>query len=85
MATGTKNAKSVMTTIRIPHDQMEALKAAAQAERRSLANYLVTAGLTRIKAKEIAGLSSDMVPVAVASAQPAEAAEATLRNHIIND
>jgi hypothetical protein len=44
---GHRNGKSVMTTIRIPHDMMDLLKAAAAAENRSLANYLVTAGILR--------------------------------------
>lgn len=66
MPTGTKNTKSAMTTIRIPHDQFERLKVAAAAENRSLANYLVHAGITRIDLIKLATEPLKLSPAAQA-------------------
>ena len=43
----TKTATSTMTTIRVPHREIELLRAAAAYERRSLSNFLTVAGLER--------------------------------------
>ena len=54
MATGAKNAKSQMTTVRIPHDVMEDIELFKH-EGESTAGFLVTAAkgeIKRQKAKE---------------------------------
>ena len=43
----TKTEFSTMTTIRVPHREIELLRAAAEHERRSLSNFLTVAGLER--------------------------------------
>lgn len=50
----TKTATSTMTTIRVPHREIELLRAAAEHERRSLANFLTVAGLERAKRSGLA-------------------------------
>jgi Protein of unknown function (DUF1778) len=81
MPTGTKNVKSVMTTIRIPHDQYELLKAAAAAENRSMANFLVTAGLTRVDLiKWATGSSNPGAPIVLSPETQAAMAENKVRS-----
>lgn len=51
MATGAKNAKSQMTTVRIPHDVMEDIESLKQ-EGESTAGFLVTAARGEIKRRQ---------------------------------
>ncbi|VUC76175.1 Uncharacterised protein [Raoultella terrigena] len=51
MATGAKNAKSQMTTVRIPHDVMEDIESLKQ-EDESTAGFLVTAARGEIKRRQ---------------------------------
>ena len=51
MATGAKNAKSQMTTVRIPHDVMEDIELFKH-EGESTAGFLVTAAKGEIKRRQ---------------------------------
>ncbi|WP_249424356.1 YlcI/YnfO family protein [Citrobacter sp. RHBSTW-00271] len=51
MATGAKNAKSQMTTVRIPHDVMEDIELFKH-EGESTAGFLVTAAKGEIKLRQ---------------------------------
>ncbi|WP_407201122.1 YlcI/YnfO family protein [Citrobacter werkmanii] len=51
MATGAKNAKSQMTTVRIPHDVMEDIELFKH-EGESTAGFLVTAAKCEIKRRQ---------------------------------
>ena len=51
MATGAKNAKSQMTTVRIPHDVMEDIELFKH-EGESTAGFLVTAAKDEIKRRQ---------------------------------
>lgn len=51
MATGAKNAKSQMTTIRIPHDVMEEIESLKQ-DGESTAGFLVCAARGEIKRRQ---------------------------------
>ncbi|MFA9705076.1 YlcI/YnfO family protein [Klebsiella pneumoniae] len=50
MATGAKNAKSQMTTVRIPHEVMEDIELLKE-EGESTARFLVTAAKGEIKSR----------------------------------
>lgn len=52
MATGAKNAKSQMTTVRIPHDVMEDIELFKH-EGESTAGFLVTAAKGEIKRRQL--------------------------------
>ncbi|SQH41713.1 Uncharacterised protein [Salmonella enterica] len=51
MATGAKNAKSQMTTVRIPHDVMEDIEQLKE-EGESTAGFLVSAAKGEIKRRQ---------------------------------
>ncbi|WP_038900303.1 YlcI/YnfO family protein [Dickeya dadantii] len=51
MATGAKNAKSQMTTVRIPHEVMEDIELLKE-EGESTAGFLVTAAKGEIKRRQ---------------------------------
>lgn len=51
MATGAKNAKSQMTTVRIPHEVMEDIESLKE-EGESTARFLVTAAKGEIKRRQ---------------------------------
>ncbi|MDE9617853.1 MULTISPECIES: YlcI/YnfO family protein [Citrobacter freundii complex] len=51
MATGAKNAKSQMTTVRIPHEVMEDIERLRE-DGESTAGFLVTAAKGEIKRRE---------------------------------
>lgn len=51
MVTGAKNAKSQMTTVRIPHDVMEDLESLKE-DGESTAGFLVTAARGEIKRRQ---------------------------------
>lgn len=51
MATGAKNAKSQMTTVRIPHEVMEDIESLKE-EGESTAGFLVTAAKGEIKRRQ---------------------------------
>lgn len=51
MATGAKNAKSQMTTVRIPHEVMEDIERLRE-DGESIAGFLVTAAKGEIKRRQ---------------------------------